>query len=112
MNETLRYIQYGSIHGSAEECGSSNFPAIFVRLTEPDVYDFIMSLGSINGNLTYQATKKGINSSIEVLKCPIVLLSAFSRLASSQLDSYLILSFFLKPPVAGPFGLHAKRIHA
>ena len=82
MNETHRYIQYGSIHGSAEECGSSNFPGIFVRLTEPDVYDFIMSLGSINGNLTYQATKKGMNSS-------------FLRLASAQLDSYLILSSFL-----------------
>ena len=63
LNSTSRrYIQYGVIHGSIVRCSWTRFPGIFVRVTEPLVWKFIMTLGKINGVSKYNATKKGINN--------------------------------------------------
>ena len=60
LNKTLqRYVQYGTIHGSVQKCSSSRFPGIFVRLTEPHVFEFLNTLGRSNGNVTYQASERG-----------------------------------------------------
>ena len=59
VNETFRFIQYGSVHGSLENCGSSNFPGIFVRLSEKHVHEFLLTLGKKNGRKIYQASNNG-----------------------------------------------------
>ena len=38
-----KYIQIALVHGAVGECGDRNFPAIYVRLDDPEIFSFIQT---------------------------------------------------------------------
>ena len=36
-----KFYQLGIVHGMVSHCGNRNFPSIFARIDDPEIYDFI-----------------------------------------------------------------------
>ena len=40
-SDAEHYVQVGIVHGSESDCGDANFPDIYSRLQDPEVFSFI-----------------------------------------------------------------------
>ena len=45
-----RWIQIATVHGGIRDCGDVDFPGLYIRLDDPNVFNFINSV--IYSNLT------------------------------------------------------------
>ena len=46
FNDGIKYKQLGVVHGSITSCDGSRFPSIFVRIDNPDVFNWISKVTS------------------------------------------------------------------
>ncbi len=40
---SARFVQQGIVQGGVGTCGSKDFPSIYVRIRNPEVFDFIQN---------------------------------------------------------------------
>ena len=46
FNDGIKYHQLGVVHGSIRNCDGSRFPGIFVRIDNPEVFDWLSKVTS------------------------------------------------------------------
>ncbi len=44
-----QWIQIATVHGGIRDCGDIDFPGLYIRLDDPDVFNFVQSI--INPNI-------------------------------------------------------------
>ena len=57
FNDGIKYHQLGVVHGSITSCDGSRFPGIFLRIDNPEVFDWlskVTSSGLVTGKIFYQ----------------------------------------------------------
>ena len=61
------YVQIGVIHGGIQECSNDVFPAIIVRLDNPDILDFVQNAIYDSNNFKKSRSKFIQANNIKVL---------------------------------------------
>ncbi len=72
-----RFVQQGIVQGGVGRCGSRDFPSIYVRIRDPDVFTFIQF--ALQGNFKY------------VLHKPMLLLVAIRKYGFGKPNLFFII---------------------